>query len=88
MTLHTVLHKVLPPEQMHEIFARISDLFCRRLPLYFTKVAPSTPQGCQRVRDDIAHLVSELGSLQSIQGDCTKLSDDILSQNVQLGHKR
>ena len=66
-TLHTVLHKVLPPEQMHEVFARIFDLFCRRLPQYFTTVSPSTPQGCQRVRDDITHFVAQLKKIDSIQ---------------------
>ena len=84
-TLHTVLHKVLPPEQMHEVFARIFDLFSRRVPLYFTKVSPSTPQGCQRVRDDISHLVEQLGGLEAIQSDCSQLQDDIYKQNKQLG---
>jgi hypothetical protein len=52
---------------MHEVFARIFDLFCRRLPQYFTKVSPSTPQGCQRVRDDITHFVAQLKKIDSIQ---------------------
>ena len=71
-TLHTVLHKVLPPEQMHEVFARIFDLFCRRLPQYFTRVSPSTPQGCQRVRDDIAYFVAQINKIESIQVSCRR----------------
>jgi hypothetical protein len=68
VTLHKVLHQVLPPEQLQEVFSRVFDLFCRKLPGYFTKVAPQTDAGNKRIMSGLQALVSQLQALNGVDG--------------------
>jgi hypothetical protein len=48
VTLHKVLSRYLPPEQLQEVFSRTYDMFCRKLPPMFAKVKTKTDAGKRR----------------------------------------
>ncbi|KAJ8601853.1 hypothetical protein CTAYLR_002659 [Chrysophaeum taylorii] len=63
VNMHAVLAKLLPREQLQEVFTNIYDLLATKVPHLFEAVNPEMPHGRKRVADDLKYLVSNVAKL-------------------------
>ncbi|KAJ1428222.1 Vps54-like protein-domain-containing protein [Ochromonadaceae sp. CCMP2298] len=73
--LHRVLLATLPPAQVQDVFSRIFALLNRKIPQHFEEVLPGTQAGCQRILDEVTHLVTAFSRLKQI--DSSALTEQL-----------
>lgn len=65
VNMHGVLAKLLPPEQLQEVFTNIYDILATKIPQFFgAHVNPEMPHGRTRVVEDLRYLVQNVSKLQ------------------------
>lgn len=66
-SLHGVLAKLLPPDQLQEVFTNIFDHLATKIPSLFQNINPEMPQGRKKCRDDLTFLANNVAKLAKPQ---------------------
>lgn len=79
LKLCAVLKPVLPTPQMKDVLTRVFDMFALRIPEYYAQVQPTTPNGKQRVLEDVALFVNSFASVEVMSWDGKELQESFRS---------